>query len=301
MSAFLASSNVIGSFKIFISKLTKYYRCNSFGKNNVSLIKNGDLGAQMGNLNNLAELVCGGADVDAEDNDCEISEILKHLKAVLKNVLSEINDLSSESDSRITLYGPFLVRTLLEIGVTALIGRLDPTRLLIVKRTQQHGDYSTEKAWSSAIRWQGDVVDSKVANPWPADKSYKDITKALLGDYYFDLYWQKALKKVCDSNVQGGTWLAEIKGLDINAFSGMRRSSVSRLYSQSSKGVHSEFVIPPGSLYDKLTIKRLASEIIQLLSELGLLINHLPHVAYRIETDKAVQLFNGIEQVEVMP
>lgn len=233
----------------------------------------------MSNLTDLAKLVCGSDAIYDAENECEISEILKHLKSVLTNVLKEIELIGEESESRITLYGPFLVRTLLEVGVTALIGRLDPTRLLIVKRTQQHGEYSTEKPWNSAIRWQGDVVDSKVDKPWPVDKNYKDITKALLGDYYFDLYWQKALKKICDSEITGGTWLAEIKGMDIGEFSGRRRSSVSRLYSQSSKGVHSEFVIPPGSLYDKPTIKNLASEIIQILSELGLLVNQLPHIA----------------------
>ena len=60
-------------------------------------------------------------------------------------------------------------------------------------------------------------------------------------------------------------------------------------------------MIPPGSLYDKLTIKSLASDIIQILSELGLLVNHLPHIAYRIEAVEAIELFNGIEEVEVMP
>jgi hypothetical protein len=255
----------------------------------------------MSELTDLAKLVCGSDDIHNEVNDCEISEILKHLKSVLMNVLNEIEVIGEESESRITLYGPFLVRTLLEVGVTALIGRLDPTRLLIVKRTQQHGDYSTEKAWNSAIRWQGDVVDSKVERLWPVDKNYKEVTKALFGDYYFDLYWQKALKKICDSDMTGGAWLAEIKGMDISTFSGRRRSSISRLYSSSSKGVHSEFVIPPGSLYDKLTIKNLASEIIQILSELGLLVNQLPHIAYRIETAEAIGLFNGIELVEVMP
>lgn len=255
----------------------------------------------MSNLTDLAKLICGSDGINDAENECEISEILKHLKSVLINVLEEIEVIGKESESRITLYGPFLVRTLLEVGVTALIGRLDPTRLLIVKRTQQHGDYSTEKAWNSAIRWQGDVVDSKVDKLWPVDKNYKDITKALFGDYYFDLYWQKALKKICDTEITGGTWLAEIKGMEISIFSGRRRSSVSRLYSQSSKGVHSEFVIPPGSLYDRLTIKNLALEIIRVLSELGLLVNQLPHIAYRIETAEAIGLFNGIEQVEVMP
>ncbi|WP_438499996.1 hypothetical protein [Pantoea ananatis] len=255
----------------------------------------------MSNLTDLATLVCGSNDIYDAQNECEISEILKHLKSVLVNVLEEIEAIGAESDSRIALYGPFLARTLLEVGVTALIGRLDPTRLLVVKRTQQHGDYSTEKPWNSAIRWQGDVIDSPVDKLWPVDKKYKDIPKALFGDYYFDLYWHKALKKISDSDITGGVWLAGIKGMDISEFSGRRKSAVSRLYSQSSKGVHSEFVIPPGSLYDKPTIKNIASEIIQILSELGLLLNQLPHIAYRIEITEAIGLFNGVEQIEVMP
>ena len=102
----------------------------------------------MSDLTDLAKLICGNDEIENAENDCEILEILKHLKSVLKNVLEEIKVLGEETDSRITLYGPFLVRTLLEVGVTALIGRLDPTRLLIVKRTQQHGEYSTEKPWN---------------------------------------------------------------------------------------------------------------------------------------------------------
>lgn len=255
----------------------------------------------MSDLTNLAELICGSSEISNTQNECEISEILSHLKSVLENVLTEIESLSTLSDSRITLYGPFLVRTFLEVGVTALIGRLDPTRLLIVKRTQQHGDYSTERPWNSAIRWQGDVMDSRVEKLWPVEKNYKDITKALLGDYYFDLYWQKALKRICDSDVSGGAWLAELKGIEIDSFPGRRKSIVSRAYSQSSKGVHSEFVIPPGSSYDRLTIKNLCMDVIQTLAELGLLVNHLPHIAYRIETNQAVNIFNQIEQVEVMP
>ncbi|AWS52290.1 hypothetical protein [Providencia rettgeri] len=260
----------------------------------------------MGNLTDLAILVCGSDEIDDSNNSCEFSEILKHLKTVIQNLLTEIEVLSSDTDSRIMLYGPFLARTLLEVGVTAIIGRLDPTRLLVIKRTQQHGDYCTDKPWSSAIRWQGDVVDSKGQGPklWPVDKNYKEISKALLGDYYFDLYWEKALEKISDSESStestAGNWLAQIKAETISQFSATRRKSASRLYSESSKGIHSEFVIPPGTIYDIPSIKKQVLDVIQLLSDLGLLVNHIPHIAYRIEATEAINLFNGIEQIEVM-
>lgn len=255
----------------------------------------------MAELTDLAKLVCGGTEIDNADPECELSQISLHLRNIIETVLTELGWLTEQSPARITLYGPFLVRTLLEVGVTALIGRIDPTRLLIVKRTQQHGEYNTKQPWSSAIRWQGDVLDEKVAELWTPKKQYKDMTKALFGDYYIDLYWNLALKKVADCEKTGGTWLAEIKGMSIEEFSTRRRITISNLYSESSKGVHSEFVVPPGSLYDKLTISNLVSKIIQTLSELGLLINFLPHIAYRLDTEYAIELFNNIEEIEVMP
>ena len=254
----------------------------------------------MAELTDLAKLVCGGVEIESADPDCEVSQIFLHLRSVLETVLTELKWLTDEPVVRVTLYGPFLVRTLLEVGVTALIGRMDPTRLLIVKRTQQHGEYNTKQAWNSAIRWQGDVVDKKVTELWAPEKQYKDMTKALFGDYYVDLYWNLALKKIADSDLSGGAWLAEIKGMSIQEFSTRRRESIGKLYSESSKGVHSEFVVPPGSLYDKLTISNLVSSIIQILSELGLLINLLPHIAYKLDTTQAIELFNGIETIEVM-
>lgn len=254
----------------------------------------------MAELNELATLICGGDAVDAADPECEISEVSKHLKSVLIGVISELKWLGSEPSPRITLYGPFLARTLLEVGVTALIGRLDPTRLLVVKRTQQHGDYNTGQAWNSAIRWKGDVIDDAVNQPWKPTLQYKDMTKALFGHYYIDIYWTLALKKVADSNFETGSWLAQIKNMSINEFATRRREDISKLYSESSKGVHSEFVVPPGSLYDRLTISNLVNKTVQILAELGLLINLLPHIPYKLDPAKAAEIFNQIEGIEVM-
>lgn len=252
------------------------------------------------NLTDLATLICGGQAIDDAASECEFSKILIHLRSVLKTTLTEIQWLSNEPPSRIALYGPFLARSLLEVAVTAIIGRMDPTRLLVVKRTQEHGNYDTRKSWNSAIRWQGDVLDEKVQDLWTPKRSYKDMTKALFGDYYVEIYWTPAFNRLSEQNFTGGSWLAEIKGQTITTFAATRRDSIGKLYSELSKGVHSEFVIPPGSMYDKLTVSNLVANVTKILSELGLLTNLLPHIAYALPKIDALEIFNEIENIEVM-
>lgn len=254
----------------------------------------------MADLKKLAALVCGGAEIDAVQNDCEVSKILLHLRNILVSVLGELNALGVQPPERISLYGPFLTRSLLEVAVTALIGRLDPTRVLVVKRVQEHGNYDTTKAWNAAIRWQGDVLDKKAGDLWTPERSYREMTKALFGDYYVDLYWKPALAKIQDPTLLGGSWLAAIRSKSIEEFANSRRELVAKLYSESSKGIHSEFVVPPGSKYDKLTVANMAARVLEVLSELGLLINMLPHIAYTMPKADASAIFTELESVEVL-
>lgn len=254
----------------------------------------------MGSLNKLAKLVCGGDEVDAAQGTCEVSKILLHLRTILVSILDELDALGAQSPERISLYGPFLTRSLLEVAVTALIGRIDPTRVLVVKRVQEHGNYDTTKAWNAAIRWQGDVLDKKVGDLWTPERSYKEMTKALFGDYYVELYWKTALAKIQDPEPLGGSWLAAIRSKSIEEFANSRRELVSKLYSESSKGIHSEFVVPPGSKYDKVTVANMAASVIEVLSELGLLVNLLPHIAYTMPKMDACAIFTELESVEVL-
>jgi len=254
----------------------------------------------MGSLNKLAKLVCGGDEVDAAQGTCEVSKILLHLRTILVSILDELDALGAQSPERISLYGPFLTRSLLEVAVTALIGRIDPTRVLVVKRVQEHGNYDTTKAWNAAIRWQGDVLDKKVGDLWTPERSYKEMTKALFGDYYVELYWKTALEKIQDPEPLGGSWLAAIRSKSIEEFANSRRELVSKLYSESSKGIHSEFVVPPGSKYDKVTVANMAASVIEVLSELGLLVNLLPHIAYTMPKMDACAIFTELESVEVL-
>lgn len=62
----------------------------------------------MSELANLAKLLCGGTVIDHAAADCEVSQILLHLRSVLEATLQELRWLSTEPDARIGMYGPFL-------------------------------------------------------------------------------------------------------------------------------------------------------------------------------------------------
>jgi hypothetical protein len=275
-----------------------FFSCNTHAI--LELYTNNSGPLDMADLIGIATLICGGSEVDNAAPDCEVAEVLLHLRSVMESSLVELQWLATEPAARIAKYGPFLIRSLLEVAVTAFAGRLDPTRILVVKRTQEHGNYDTGKAWNSAIRWQGDVVDEKVADLWAPKRHYREMTKALFGDYYVEIYWTVALGLLSDSSVVGGNWLASIKGKTASEFAATRRELISKLYSESSKGVHAEFVIPPGSMYDKMTVANLASQAVQLLSEIGLLVNLLPHIAYRLANTSSFHIFNDLETIEIM-
>ena len=95
----------------------------------------------------LLRLVCG---YDF-DNDIEIDKILQHLSDSLRKVISEIIDLPSLENDKLSLYGPYLGRSLLELSVTALLARIDPFKILLMKNKQEQPDYELGKPQSPML------------------------------------------------------------------------------------------------------------------------------------------------------
>lgn len=245
--------------------------------------------------NDIAELTCGRKS-GGQSLACEVWQVLSYLGSVISDNIDDIYWMFGQDEQRVSRYVPFLARAVLELGATALICRLDPTRLLFVKRTQELPSYSTDHVWKTAIRWQGDVLGERVTNIWSNNVAPKEMTRALVGDYYSDLYWRPALLALGDMDVSlGGRWLQELQALEPNAFVPSRRSALSKAFSESSKGIHHEFVIPPASRFDKTTCKALVTSVLKTVSEFGVLINLLPHVPYRITSSDA---FNAIARIE---
>jgi hypothetical protein len=65
-----------------------------------------------------------------------LEQILTHVGKSTDRVLEQIIWLGSQDDGRISIFGPFLGRSLLELSATALIARLDPLRVLFLREIQ---------------------------------------------------------------------------------------------------------------------------------------------------------------------
>ena len=127
----------------------------------------------------LSKLACGDPSGNAE-----LSAVLIHIGTMLDLVMDEVRSLHIAADKRVTLFGPFLGRSLIELCVTALIARLDPFRVLLIREMQLRPGYTAGTRLKSAIQWQGDVLQEKVSDMWSAEKPAEKAGRALLGDYY---------------------------------------------------------------------------------------------------------------------
>lgn len=247
----------------------------------------------------LGLLLCGAVNCDVPER-CEIRDVLVYLRGAIETTVSDLPWVFQQDDARVSRYAPFLARTLLELGATALLSRLDPTRILFVKRTQELPAYAPDRVWKTAIRWQGDVVADRVPTLWSEAATPKDMTRALVGDYYANLYWRTAHERLADTDIEGsGAWLAVVKGLTFEQFLGTRRNLLSAMFSTSSKAIHHEYVIPVAGMFDRATCLQLVTDATRTLSELGALLNLLPHTPYRADVQLAFGAVLAVEQFEV--
>lgn len=253
----------------------------------------------------LARLIFG--DLSAKsDSTTELGEIFAHIQGMVGSIVEHLSWLGHQADARVSILGPFLGRSLLELGVTALLGRLDPLRLRFVRRVQSQPGYKTEIPWKASIRWQGDVIpnDKDPKNDanrsrWDEGVEYEKMARALLGSYYDELLWQPGFERMLGSSPAGGVWLAEISAIDAKAFVPRKKQAIARLYSSLSKGIHHEFVMPPNVRYDRGTIADYVQQCIHIVADLALISHFVPHAAFTLGPADAFAAFNNVENVEV--
>jgi hypothetical protein len=243
----------------------------------------------------LNRLICGAA-----DQRSAVGEILGHLGTTVVSICSEIDSLRADraSPSRIALVGPYLGRSLLEIACTALIARVDPFRVLVIREMQLRPDYSPHKRNHTRIQWSGDVqADGEVKELWRPDRRVSEMTRALLGDYYDHLIWRRAFQRVSDEvpDGRGGQWMKELRRTPPEGFiSRIRQQSLS-VYLSCSKGVHHEFVIPASSYYDLATLNSLLNDAVSVVATLGLVTNASRDVMFPLPLDDAISSFERLQ------
>lgn len=252
-------------------------------------------------MNDLPMLICGRGAADGQASS-EIGHIFNHLRTNLSMLLSELRSLNAESDSRVVLLGPFLARSVLEVACTAIVGRLDPFRLLTIRRMQLSNGYDRTMPWKCAIRWQGDVIATKQKEMWLPSLDPKDLSRALFSDYYDELIWQPCLQLLSDEVpfVTESRWLSELLAMNIESFSPKKRETMNSLYSELSKSVHFESVTPSAAISDRISVVQLVNRLIREVGEISLLAHICSHSVAQLPVANAIAIFSSLEEVEVM-
>jgi hypothetical protein len=255
-----------------------------------------DIDASVNNQSALAKLLCGNIVASGG----EIYEVLSYLSTSIDNVVNELETLESMSSNQISLYAPFLGRSILELGCTALIARLDPFRVLLLRKHQMQPDYDRSKSNKSSIRWQGDVLADKVANLW-SDKSLQNHTRGLLGDYYKDVIWEPNFNNLLDSiqDVNGDIWIEDLRQKTFERFYNESLNDFSSLYSELSKGIHHELVIPLSSTFDQETTRELIKKTVRNIANFGLFVSVLSHTLNKLDVEEAIATYKEIQEMGV--
>lgn len=243
-------------------------------------------------------------DVSTLPEGGEVREVLEFLGQNLSKILEEFIFVGAQDSSRVVMYAPFLARSFLEVSLTALAGRMDPFRLLSIRRIQKSPDYDRSIAWKAAMRWSGDVVsEMPTGDPWTHKLDPQSMSRAVLGHFYNDLLWLPALQRLSDFSSSltdgGGQWLAEIVGRPPQAFCSTKRGTVNALYSELSKSVHFEGVVPL-VIPDRVTVVDLVNKSIREVAELALVVSFMEHPMSRMGAGAALNLFNEFESMEVI-
>lgn len=160
-------------------------------------------------------------------------------------------------------------------------------------------DYSADKRSLASIQWSGDVhSEKKVEDLWRQDRSVKDMTRALLGDYYDHLFWRRAFQSLLDSvpDGRGGEWMRSLRLIEPEAFMARMRRQSAAVYSACSKGVHHEFVVPAASYYDPEMIREQWRSATEVISTAALAANASKDILFALPLDKAIECFERIQE-----
>lgn len=242
----------------------------------------------------MTELVCGMA-----PSPSSIAEVLGHLSITLDRLIVRSGKLREEDEPvDLALFGPVLARALLEVSFTALLGRLDPFRVLLVREYQSQPSFVVDKRSGVAFNWQPDVQGDKVTDLFKADLKLKDVSRALLGAYFQEAFWREAHQNLLDKVPfhRGGDWMLRLRVVDPDTFAPRMRGESESIYSICSKGVHHEFVVSPGAYYDKVTIQSLFQRVFELIGAVAVTGNMCDTLAFKLSTDRTVELFEEAQR-----
>lgn len=225
----------------------------------------------------LGKLICGNPVGSAK-----IDATLLHMKSTIDLFgARSLNFLNSDFNEDSRIYSAFCGRIVLENSCAALVGRLDPFRLLFLREQQAQPTFSHGKPVKSGFKWQGDVmsVDTPPGDLWKNDLELSKISRSLLSDHTDHLFWRPAFERLLEEIDNFGTvQFSDITNIEPPNFTPTMKGRLANLYSSLSKGVHWEFFAPETE-YDEATVKDKLRDLFVLISMLGLT-SHFSPTAY---------------------
>ena len=192
-------------------------------------------------MDSLCQIVCGDP-----LNGSEASAVLRRIRQSVSSFGSRA-ELLLETDQHpdLTLIGPFCARVLMETGCAAVVGRLDPFRILYLSRYQSRAGYDPSKRAKSAFGWQGDVFtpDKEKDELWSDNADIQKISRALFSVHLDQIHWRPAVLAAldCAASIDKNRVVVEFLATDADDFIHQAKGRGSTLYSHLSKGVHWEF------------------------------------------------------------
>lgn len=248
-------------------------------------------------MNHISSLLCG------HNNECEgtAKVALGQLSSSIEGFSSKANKFLAENGSDEMLsFGPFCARVLLENSYAALVGRLDPFRMLYLSEFQAQPEYEHGKRARSSFAWAGDVMpdDKLTQSLWSLDHDLPKISRALFSKHLEHIYWKPAVERMLDfvSTLPLNPMLAEVRSVDAEVYIGETKGRSAQLYSTLSKGVHWEF-FTSALLFDELTVKTAIRDTFVLVSNLGLISHFVPTAYASLTPSEAVDHYISFREL----
>ena len=249
-------------------------------------------------MSNLSELVCGN--VKGSGN---LARSLRHFAQTLTLLERHLRRGVPKRRPLERLMCPLLIRGIIEVACTSLIGRRDPFRILTLAEIQSQGHDLSSGRVAAAIQWTGDVLaGARVRNLWDSTKNAGDMTRALLGDYQDHIFWQPAFLRLSDHLASsGGTltygdWTRRLLNTDPQGLVPQLRGIASETYSAASKGVHHEFVLSMAAYYDDATLEKLTEDALWLVATMAVVANFDESIAFALTPSRSMKCYEELQR-----
>lgn len=242
----------------------------------------------------LGILICGNTTPPYPESHGAADKTLDHLsKSIDRFADKSINYLNDDNFSEdAQSFGAFCARVVLENACAALVGRLDPFRLLYLAEFQSQQGFTYGRHSKSGFRWANDVLAEEKNNNgmWNTDHDVSKISRALFSQYTDHIYWKPSAEKALDFITKNKLLLSDFQELEPETFTKFVKSKCSTLYSTLSKGVHWEF-FSDSIVMDEETVKNALRDCLIIMGMLGL-ISHFVPTAYRcLKHENALKVY----------